>query len=287
MPTPLTDRTIEGKPVYSRVLDSGSELVFAETTSVASYQYKDIAPEINDYFAEVELVSVVNWHQGTNAPENIFCAHSTADVQSGVYGPTSSRKLSALLRALEVSRKQSNLADWKTLAEASHWSGTMVGRPAEELLTIKPPVIDLEIGSSPSSWSNPEAHKVVIDSLANIHRSCTSDPTIVFCGGIHFEPSLSESLLINQAAFNVGLILPNQWLVSGGYDQPESIERLELAVQSLCEPVSGFCYHDNLKGSYKAVIRQAAERLKLPSFNHRKLRDPAFLAELRLNTEVK
>jgi D-tyrosyl-tRNA(Tyr) deacylase len=270
--------TVEGRPVWIHENGSGLRLVFAATSQVPSYLYPAIASELNAFFSDAALVAVVNWHEGANAPSKILCAHTTADIPSAKFGPADAVELSALLRALEQARKEAGLADWRVLAEASHWSGLVAGSRPEELLTVRAPVVDLELGSYAADWSNAEAQKALALAFGKLPSfRAAQAAAFLFCGGAHFEPCVSEALLQSPLSINIGHILPNQWLVSGGYGEPGSEARLVQAPLSHRQPVQAVVFHDGLKGCFKDTIRRMAAAAGLPCFNHRKLRDPAFL----------
>lgn len=273
--------SVGGRPVFESRPETGLRLVFVPTRTVASYQYPEIAADLNAHFADAALISVVNWHAGGNAPQKVLCAHTSADVTHGCFPPAPSAMLTATLHALENARKEKGLTEWRTLIEASHWSGTPVGRPPSEILDVAAPVIDLEIGSYPEDWRDRTAHEVLVETFGSMHRYVRPNlPSVVFCGGIHFEPCLSEALLQQQIPVNLGLVLSNQWLVEGNYGGAEGDARIIEAVRSVLEPVSGLCFHDGLKSSYKTAVKDAAEKIGIPVFNHRKLRDPDFMRTL-------
>jgi len=245
---------------------------FAETRQVASALYPEIADEINEQFSEVSMIGLVNWHAGTNAPAKIFCAHSTADVSSGIFGNTSGELLAATLLAIDEERTSAGLTDFRTLFEASHWSGTMYGRPADELLRVKAPVFDIEIGSFPDDWSHSCAQAVLAKSFGRIPEFCKFDkPRALYLGGTHFEPSATEMIFQNIV---IEHHLPNQWLVSGEYNLPEAVEKLMNAAKSCIHAPELIVYHAGLKSAYKEYARQAAAILGIPCISHKQLRAP-------------
>lgn len=64
-------------------------------------------------------------------------------------------------------------------------------------------------------------------------------------------------------AFAVTHILANQWLVSEGYETETGIEAIFI--------------HDKLKGCYKDLARNLAEKYDVPVYKHQKLRAPETL----------
>lgn len=266
-----TSFTVGGKRV-SQAEVNGHHFFFAETHRFASELYPELAAELNAQFSDVDMIGLVNWHAGANAPSKIFCAHSTADVPSGIFGPTSGKLLIATLMAIEAERLAAGLTDFRTLFEASHWSGLTYGRQALELLDVRAPVFDIEIGSFPDEWSNPIAQQVLARAFGRIPEFCGLDrPRALYLGGIHFEPSATEM------AFQYVVIehhLPNQWLVSGEYNLPGAEEKIIAAAKSCLRVPELIVFHDGIKSAYKENARKAAAMLGVPCVSHKKLRAP-------------
>lgn len=263
-------KTVEGRPVERCALPGGHTLYLAETTALACAEYPAIADELNLHFGACEFIGLVNWHTGNNAPPRIFCAHSTADIPTGIFGPTSGAHLRAVLMAMEAERASVGLNEWRVLYEASHWSGPGYGRPAAELGAVRVPVFDIEIGSFADEWADPRAHEVMAKGLARVFEFVDdSAPRALFLGGTHFEPSATEATITGIA---IEHHLPNQWLVSGNYGEPGAEERVVAAAKSCRRPPQLIVYHDGLKGMYKDCARRAAALLSIPCLSHRKLR---------------
>jgi len=278
-PSPCPDRRIEGIPVLTLQTPRGNQIYLAETSDVISHDYARFQDDINRDFGNADLIVVANWHEGNNAPDKILCAHTTADVQSGVFGPASASYLTAVLKALDECRIQAGLNDWRVLFEASHWSGMVHGGKPDDILAIKPPVIDVEIGSQPAEWNNPAAHKVM---AAGLGKFADLDyrhlPSLLCFGGVHFEPAFSQAVFaMDTACIQVSHHLPNHWMVSGGYDRPDGADRIMRATRSVNGSIHGFTFHDGLKGPFKSILREAGMRLNIPVFSHKKLRNPDFM----------
>jgi D-tyrosyl-tRNA(Tyr) deacylase len=267
-----TSLIVGGKAVFHSQVD-GHQLFFAETRHVASALYPEIAEELNSQFSDVDMIGLVNWHAGANSPTKIFCAHSTADVPSGIFGATRGELLAATLMAIEAERDSANLIDFRTLFEASHWSGLMYGRPAAELLQVKAPVFDIEIGSSHDAWSNASAQGVLVRAFGRISEfASATKPGAIYLGGIHFEPSAAE--IIFQSGAVIEHHLPNQWLVSGEYNLPGAETKLVAAAKSCLHTPKLIVYNAGLKSAYKESARQAAALLRVPCVSHKQLRAP-------------
>ncbi len=261
---------VGGKNVF-RTQVNGHQLFFAETRHVASALYPEIAGELNAQFPDVDMIGLVNWHAGTNSPTKIFCAHSTADVPSGIFGATCGELLAATLMAIEDERASANLTDFRTLFEASHWSGLVYERPAAELLQVKAPVFDFEIGSSPDDWTNASAQGVLVRALGRIAEFCKLNrPRAIYLGGIHFEPSATE--IIFQSGAVIEHHLPNQWLACGEYNLPGAEAKLVAAAKSCLHAPELIVFHTGLKSAYKEYARQAAALLSVPCVSHKQLR---------------
>lgn len=260
---------VGGKIVFQTHIN-GHHFYFSETDDIASALYPVIADEINAQFGDVNMIGLINWHEGANAPSKIFCAHSTADIPSGIFGATSGKLLAATLMAIESERQAACLADYRTLFEASHWSGLTYGRQAAELLQINAPVFDIEIGSACDAWSDSNAQEVLVKAIGKIPEYCEIDkPRALYIGGIHFEPSATE--IVFQSAV-IEHQLPNHWLVAGEYHLPGAEMKIEAAVKSCLQMPELIIYHAGLKSVYKECARKAAQRLGIPFISHKQLR---------------
>ena len=67
-------------------------------------------------------------------------------------------------------------------------------------------------------------------------------------------------------------VLPNHWLVSGGYDDEGRLADLRACANSVRGGIQGIIYHDKLKAPYKAVARRLADELCIPMLSHKKMR---------------
>jgi len=262
----------------------GNHIFYVSTAEVLSHDYPNYLPFLNEHFADADIAGVVNWHEGANAPDHILTVHSTGDVESGVFGAAHSGWTRALLLALEFHRIRLGLEEFSTQTEATHWSGIHYGGDPLLIRDYAVPVVDIEIGSSAVSWSNPLAAEVLAHSLAEVFTT-TADtgpmPRSIPClGGVHIEPGFVEPVLQGAHGTHplaVSHILPNQWLVSGDYGGPGGDEKLRACVESIAGGIHGIAVHAKLKGAIKNAARRLGEALDVAVFNHRKLRDPAGL----------
>jgi hypothetical protein len=276
-----SDLTLDGRAVFVHRDAKGNVFYFAPTAEVLSHNYRRYLPDLNRYFGNVDIVGLVNWHEGGSPPPNpIFCAHSTADVPTGNFGKSDPALLRSLLLAIEANRqKEPELQGFATWTEASHWSGVVYHQPPELIAQYAPPMVDIEIGSTPTAWSNRSAAEVLSRSLTQVFdRPIDSVRSLLCVGGVHFEPAFRAAIFDVQldVPLAVSHILPNQWLVSGRYDDDDenTLAKYQSCVDSVVGGVDGICYHDNLKGTYKAILRVMASRLGIPMFSHKKLRQP-------------
>ena len=277
LPLRETGEEVDGFAVLAHRDEAGRDFVYVRTADVLSHDYPRYLPVMNERFAGFDLALVVNWHEGANAPESILMAHTTGDVSSGRFGAADPALATGVLRALERSRLEMGLEGYRTVTEATHWSGIPHGH-APDLLTRYPvPLLDVEIGSSPASWADPAAVEALARALPRVFDEAPRGlPSLLCVGGIHFEPSFRDAVLGEARPHEVAVshILANQWLASGGYDGAEGAEKLDACVRSIAGGVSAVVFHDNLKGPVKAAVRALGERLGVPVFNHRRLRHP-------------
>lgn len=277
LPLAATGDEVDGMPVLAYRDAGGRELVYVRTEEVLSHDYPRYLPLLTERFSAFDLALLVNWHEGANAPDGIFMAHTTGDVASGQYGPADPVLTTAVLRAIERTRAEAGLDRYRTVTEATHWSGVVYGH-APELLTRYPvPLLDVEIGSTPASWGDPEAAEVLARALPRVFdEEPPRGGSVLFVGGVHFEPSIRDAVLGDDRPGDVAVshVLANHWLVAGGYGDPGGEEKLEACCRSIAGGVDVLVFHDNLKGALKSTVRAVAERLGVGSFNHRRLRSP-------------
>jgi len=272
-----TGDAVDGFPVLAHRDAAGRELVYVRTAEVLSHDYPRYLPTLNERFADFDLALLVNWHEGANAPESILMAHTTGDVPSGTFGAADPALTMGVLRALERARRDAGLDHYRTVTEATHWSGAQLGHPPELLARYPVPLLDVEIGSSPASWADPAAVEALARALPLVFDGADEPCTSLLCvGGIHFEPSFREAALGEARPHPAGVshILANQWLVSGGYGAAEGVDKLAACAASVAGGVDALVVHDNLKGPLKATVRALGDRLGVPVFNHKRLRQP-------------
>ena len=278
VPTP-NGQMFDGKPVLEYSDKNGNRYCFAETREVFSHNFTNYLPECINLFSDYDFAGFVNWHAGANAPDNILTVHSIGDVPSGYYAPTNPMLYRNMLHALNNAIKSYSLEGWRCCTEATHWSGIVYGNDPALIPEFNVPSYDIEIGSSTASWSDPTAAKALASALIHVFDCDEKPKTLLAAGGVHFEQAFSDVGLLDSPAVMCGHILPNQWLVSGNYNE-NGFEKMLHAAESIVGNVDGIVFHDNLAGPYKAVCRSLAEHYGVPAFKHKVLRNPARISEL-------
>lgn len=264
--------SFDGHEITSYVKED-TEYLLVPTEKVLSHALPHYLPLLQQ-IGEIDFGGIVNWHAGANAPDQIFCLHTNGDVPSSVFPITDARAALMLFRSLEASRTKHGLTSWRTLPEATHFSGVPYGVSPELLEQVPFPLFDIEIGSDTGAYQNRDAIAALSEALITVHKQdSTFEHSLLFVGGTHFEPSLAEALQSGTVAFSH--ILPNQWLTKGGYDGEEAVMRLKRAVTSVREGVSAVVFHDSLKGIYKTKARELAVDMSLPTCHHRQMRGGA------------
>jgi D-tyrosyl-tRNA(Tyr) deacylase len=270
----------DGQPV-ARFRSSGQTLDVVSTRRVLSHDFGRYLPEIVEVFDGYDLGLVLNWHEGGGARDKIFPVHSSADPAGGFFGLSDPVLGHAVLYAIEAERRAAGLAEYETMTEASHWSGTVHGQDPRALAECPLPLYDVEIGSSPTSWTDANAASVLARALRRIWEFRRRRPAVLFLGGVHFEPSCLTAAKHDTAPVHFGHILPNQWIVDGAYEGDGGLKRLRAAAQSIRGGVEIVAYHDNLKGPIKSSARALADELGIPAVKHRRLRaDGAAILEM-------
>lgn len=271
-----SDIRVDDMATFRHVDSDGNLFCFVPTRDVVSHDYGHYLPIMNGHFGDFDLAGIVNWHEGNNAPDSIFCVHTTGDVPSGTFGPADAKLTTATAIAIDRCRVESGLDEWQVLPEATHFSGIQYGSSPSVITEYPVPVIDIEIGSSPDYWFNQPAIDVLARSLIRVPESVEPDkPSIIFFGGVHFESSLRAAVIdgVDDERFAYSHHLANQWVVSGGYDSDAGIEMLRIAANSICGGIDGVIFHEGLKGVFKNVARNLGTELGIPAIKHKRLRD--------------
>lgn len=273
---------IDENPVLKYLDVIGNEFQFVRTYKPVCHDYPYYLPIMNKYYPDYDMAGLVTWHEGQNAPDRVLSVHSTGDVDSGNFGAAEPLYMRNLLLALEKNRVESCLDSFRVVTEATHWSGMIYDGGHPELIPeYKVPIIDIEIGSSPDSWADKMAARVLAKSLFSIFSSDNKKIYNILCaGGVHFEPAFVNAVLQDEGdkAFAISHIIPNQWLVSGKYEEPEGLEKLEKCLETIKGGIKGIAFHDGLKGVYKEQMRTLAKRYNIPAFKHQLLRRPNDIA---------
>lgn len=267
---------VDGQPVLASRNDN-DVFYFVRTNEVVSHNYPHYIPILNQHFADCDFAGIVNWHEGANAPERVLTVHTTGDVVSGYFGAASPIYVRNLLLAIENNRKEIGLDNFTTVTEATHWSGVVYGNSPELIPQYPVPLVDIEIGSDPASWSNPIAAEAIALSLPQVfERNNVNLKSLLCIGGIHFEASFVSAVLNNPTEYPIALshILANQWVVSGDYQNETGLKKLKACVASINGGIHAVVFHEGLKGPIKAQIRAFAEQLGVPALKHKALRQP-------------
>ncbi|MDO5307849.1 MAG: D-aminoacyl-tRNA deacylase, partial [bacterium] len=216
----LADFKFANRDVYEYHDDRGNLFSFVETDKVLSYDYDLYIPLLNKYFKDYDVAGVVNWHGGKNAPDKILTVHSTGDVVGKIFAPSNPIYLRNLLLAIEENRVKSNLDDFTTMTEATHWTGTIQGQDINLIDKYQVPIFDIEIGSTLESWTNPVAESVLANSLFRVFdddiKPELKDIKVLLCtGGMHFEETFSNVIINTEKPISIVHILSNQWMFQG------------------------------------------------------------------------
>ncbi|HPI98822.1 MAG TPA: D-aminoacyl-tRNA deacylase, partial [Synergistales bacterium] len=255
LPMEETDILVDENRVMKYIDPEGNSFYYVPTDKVVSHDYLHYLPIMQQHFSDFDLAGIITWHEGQNAPDRILTVHTTGDVDSANFGPASPEYMRNLLLALERNRINAGLDDFSVTTEATHWSGMVYGGGTPDMITQFPvPLLDIEIGSAPLSWSNETAAGVLAESLTSVFKSDGLTIKNLLCaGGVHFEAGFASAVFQtwDNSAFGISHILANQWLVTGGYDQEDGKSKLEACVDSIQGGIEGISFHDNLKGIYK------------------------------------
>lgn len=270
----LSDIKFDNRNVYNYIDEDNNLFTYVETDKVLSYDYYKYIPILNKLFSDYDVAGVVNWHGGEKAPDKILTVHSTGDVVGGIYAPSHPLYLRNLLVSMEKHRVENNLNDFKIMTEGTHWTGTIRGGDINLIDKYEVPLFDIEIGSTLDSWSNEIAVKILATSLQDVFSDEDTVKVLLCTGGMHFEDTFSNIIINKDCKISVGHVLPSQWLVQGEYHKDEKYDLLKKCTNSIIGNIDGIVIHDNLKSGYKNQIKKLAEELNIPTFKHKKLRNP-------------
>lgn len=272
-----SDIVIDGYNVFKYEDSKGHIFYYVRCKYILSHNYAHYLPLLNEHFTDFDFAGVITWHKGKNAPDKILTVHTTGDVVSGYFGSVEPLYTRNLLLAIEDKRQQLDLDDFTTLTEATHWSGIVHQGLPEWVPQYKVPIVDIEIGSTLSSWSNQVAVQVIAQSLTQVFDRSDTDLRSLLCvGGSHFEPTFTEAVLNTSTEYPIALshILPNRWLIDGTYDHESGLEKLNTCIMSIQGGIHGIVFHSDVKGPHKAKLRVVAESLGIPMFKYKALREP-------------
>lgn len=270
-----TALTVDGLPVLKCRDEAGNEIYLVRTDEVVTDRYEVYADVMAEHFWDATAAAAVNWHEGANAPDRILSVHSNADITSGNFGITDPAWMRAFLLGAEAARLRFELMDWSVVVEASHWSGSMSGSEPELVADFPVPMFDIEIGSSPPSWTDPRAARAVAAALLHAPGLKSQIVHSLLCvGGIHFESAFRDGVFTNyQPGLAVSHILSTRWIQGEGYRGVAGVERMRRCVGTIVGGVQAVVYHDSLKSEQKACFRELADELSVPFIKHRLLRN--------------
>jgi D-tyrosyl-tRNA(Tyr) deacylase len=273
-----TEIVIDSQPVRRIVDEAGNIYYFVSTNKVVCHDYMHYLPIMQQYFTDFDFAGLVTWHEGPNAPDEIFSIHTTGDVESGYFGNANPQCMHNLLWSLEQSRLHKNLSNFRVTTEATHWSGIIYHGGSPDLIPQFPvPLVDIEIGSTPRSWADCSAANVIANTLTSVFCNQRISMRNILCvGGVHFEQAFADAAFQTWGnhVFGISHIIPNHWLVSGQYEVENGLMKLENCIQSIQGGITGIAYHDNLKGIYKDLLRYLGQKHDIPVFKHQLLRRP-------------
>lgn len=269
----------DGQEVMKYIDKLGNEYYFAPTQKAICLEYERLLPEMNEHFADFDISGMVTWHEGTNALEKVLTVHSLGDVNSGTYGSAKPRYMRNLMLAIEKNKKELGLNDFRTVTEATHWSGVYHNEGNPALLNQFPvAMMDIEVGSEPESWNNIDASKVLAHSLTEIFTDDGKTVHNLLCvGGVHFEPNFADAVFTQwgeNETFGVTHIIANQWLVAGEYENETGVERASSCIDAIEGGIEAIVFHDKMKGCYKDLVRALGKKYNVPIYKHQKLRNP-------------
>lgn len=265
---------VDGFPVLMHTTGNGSLLYYVRTDTIICKAYDRYLPIINSLFGDCDLAVMVNWHGGANAPDKVLCIHTVGDVESGTFGPSSPALSTNLARLLEQHRLKMGLEDFSVTSEATHWSGVVYGGETSWIHVSSIPFIDVEIGSTFESYSNPTATEVIAKALAEIYDDVREYPVVLYCGGMHFEETITRGILDANHPVALTHILPSRWIENEQYSGESGQLILKQCIDSIQGGIRGFVVHEKLGRNQRDMISALAEQMGLPVIKRKALKVP-------------
>lgn len=267
------DWQVDDYPVLEYIDAEGNQYIFIRTSVVLCQNYRHYQTVL-DKLSDFDLLGMVNWHGGNNAPDKILAIHTVGDVMSGHFPPSKPHYATNIARAMETHRQAANLEDFRVTTEATHWSGIVYEGDVNWLKDLHAPLVDIEIGSTTESYNNHTAIQIIAKSLLNVFDDNNVIPTILYVGGIHFEDTITAAVLHPSHPVNLTHILPSRWIDNEFYQGDLGKENIKKCIDSIDGGIQGFVIHEKLKKPAKDVIRALSEELNLPIVKRKALKTP-------------
>lgn len=271
-----TEMVIDGYPVTRHTLSNGSRLYFVRTKTVLCMAFDQYIDAINGLFSKCDLGVLVNWHGVANAPDRVLCIHTVGDVLSGTFGPSAPKLSTQLARRLERFRIELGLDDFSVTSEATHWSGMVYGGESSWINDVTLPFLDVEIGSTPESYAHPGAISAIAKALCGIDDE-GQYPVMVYCGGMHFEETITRAILHPTHPVALTHILPSRWIENEQYAGEVGKTRLKDCIQSIEGGIAGFVIHEKLAREQRETIAAFAEEINVFVVKRKALKTPETL----------
>lgn len=268
-----TDMTVDGFPVLLHMTDAGDQLFYVRTDTVLCMAFDRYITVINQMFSQCELAVLINWHGGANAPDQVLCIHTVGDVESGTFGSSSPQSTTNLARQLEKCRVDAGLEEFKVTSEGTHWSGVVYGGDVRWIRDVQVPFLDLEIGSTAGSYENPKAAAVIAQALSQVFEADEHYPVLLYCGGTHFEDTITQAILHPSHPVALTHILPSRWMETPIYSGQEGHAPVRACIASIRGGIDGFVVHEKLSKEQREMIGTLAAELGLPVIRRKALKN--------------
>ena len=274
----------DGESVYVYEKD-GNEYWMVPTDIAICRDYERYLPFMNEHFADFDMAGMVTWHEGAASPPDVLTCHSIGDMDSGYYSKGAPRFMRNIMRSMRRNLDELGYDHYTVSTEGTHWSGVHNGVGKPELIEQYPvPIVDIEVGSDPSSWDDMTACRALARSLFDIFDDDGAKLHNLLCvGGVHFDPNFAQAVFTDwdgpdgKEGFGVSHILANQWLVTGDYGSEEGFAKAVHCVEQIEGGIDAVVMHDKAKADFKNLARGIAEKYGVPCFKHQKLRKPETL----------
>lgn len=255
------------------LIKDNNEFIFMFTNEHVMHNTAKYVDFLNENFLDVEAAVHVNYHEGSNAPENILSVHQVGDILSGTYLKHNPKYATNLLVNMERIRKEENLDDFTCESETVHFSGIVNNIDPKLLLKYPIDNIDLEIGSTSTSFNNEKAIKVITKTLFEFFNDVKGKRlNILYVGGAHFEKTYTNAILDDEYPIYLSYQLAGVWI--GSLEENKFKENIQLILDGSTIKYDAIVFHEKVK-KFRPILEEIGKENNTSVFKYNALKNIA------------